>query len=58
MSGHFNHHPVGGVVIVNNIARVDVTPFMFPRMARNQGLWKEAEELQANELETCSRVLG
>ncbi|KAI9777309.1 MAG: hypothetical protein M1816_004797 [Peltula sp. TS41687] len=25
---------------------------------RNQGRWKEAEELQAKELETCSRVLG
>ncbi|KAF2875763.1 Tetratricopeptide repeat-domain-containing protein, partial [Massariosphaeria phaeospora] len=25
---------------------------------RNQGRWKEAEELQAKELEICSRVLG
>jgi Tetratricopeptide repeat len=24
----------------------------------NQGRWKEAEELQAQELEICSRVLG
>jgi hypothetical protein len=24
----------------------------------NQGRWKEAEELQAKELETCSKVLG
>jgi hypothetical protein len=25
---------------------------------RNQGRWKEAEELQAKELKVCSRVLG
>jgi hypothetical protein len=25
---------------------------------RNQGRWKEADELQAQELEICSRVLG